>query len=163
MIRVMDHMPIGAIGFEATGKVTKEDYERVLVPAVTAALEQGPVRLLYDRATDTLMVGKRHPYKGEYHIAYTREGVIKGLHLDLKSDAGDTYDCSFAVMDLSLLQSDGCYQVDTLQANGTVYRSNKPSNRPMVALAATGRWQPKMKNSCGCARRSSGCAWSGRL
>jgi hypothetical protein len=47
MIRVMDHMPIGAIGFEATGKVTKEDYEKVLVPAVTAALEQGPVRLLY--------------------------------------------------------------------------------------------------------------------
>lgn len=47
MIRVMDHMPIGAIGFEATGKVTKEDYEEVLVPAVTAAMEQGPVRLLY--------------------------------------------------------------------------------------------------------------------
>ena len=47
MIRVMDHMPIGSIGFEATGKVTKEDYEGVLVPAVTAAMEQGPVRLLY--------------------------------------------------------------------------------------------------------------------
>jgi hypothetical protein len=47
MIRVMGQMPIGAIGFEATGKVTKEDYETVLVPAVTAALEQGPVRLLY--------------------------------------------------------------------------------------------------------------------
>ena len=40
-------MPIGAIGFEATGKVTKEDYEDVLVPAVTAAMEQGAVRLLY--------------------------------------------------------------------------------------------------------------------
>lgn len=47
MIRVLDHMPIGAIGFEATGKVTKEDYEGVLVPALTAAMEQGPVRLLY--------------------------------------------------------------------------------------------------------------------
>jgi SpoIIAA-like len=47
MIRVMDHMPIGAIGFEAKGKVTKEDYEDVLVPAVMAALEGGDVRLLY--------------------------------------------------------------------------------------------------------------------
>lgn len=47
MIKVMDHMPIGTIGFEATGRVTKEDYEDVLVPAVTAALEMGEVRLLY--------------------------------------------------------------------------------------------------------------------
>jgi len=47
MIKVVDHMPIGTIGFEATGKVTKEDYEGVLVPAVRAAMEQGDVRLLY--------------------------------------------------------------------------------------------------------------------
>jgi xanthine dehydrogenase/oxidase len=107
--------------------------------AVAARKLNRPVRLLYDRATDTLMVGKRHPYLGEYHIAYTREGIIKGLHLDLKSDAGDTYDCSFAVMDLSLLQSDGCYQVDTLQANGTVYRTNKPSN---TAFRTFGSVQP---------------------
>ena len=98
-----------------------------------------PVRLLYDRATDMLMVGKRHPYQGEYHIAYTRDGIIKGMRLDLKSDAGDTYDCSFAVMDLSLLQSDGCYWVETLQANGTVYRTNKPSN---TAFRTFGTVQP---------------------
>ena len=47
MIKVLDHMPIGTIGFEATGKVTKEDYEGVLVPAVAAAVDRGPVRLLY--------------------------------------------------------------------------------------------------------------------
>ena len=33
------------------------------------------------------MVGKRHPYLGAYHIAYNREGIVEGLHLDLKSDA----------------------------------------------------------------------------
>jgi xanthine dehydrogenase/oxidase len=107
--------------------------------AVAARKLDRPVRLLYERATDTLMVGKRHPYQGNYHIAYTRDGKIKGLHLDLKSDAGDTYDCSFAVMDLSLLQSDGCYMVDTLQANGTIYRTNKPSN---TAFRTFGTVQP---------------------
>jgi len=107
--------------------------------AIAARKLNRPVRLLYDRATDTLMVGKRHPYQGEYHIAYTRDGMIKGLHLDLKSDAGDTYDCSFAVMDLSLLQSDGCYHVDTLQASGAVYRTNKPSN---TAFRTFGSVQP---------------------
>ena len=40
-------MPAGTIGLEATGKVTEEDYRDVLVPAVSAALEQGDVRLLY--------------------------------------------------------------------------------------------------------------------
>ena len=40
--------------------------------AVAARRLNRPVRLLYDRATDTLMVGKRHPYLGEYHVAATR-------------------------------------------------------------------------------------------
>jgi len=47
MIKVMEDMPAGTIGFEASGKVTDDDYEGVLVPAVRAALEQGEVRLLY--------------------------------------------------------------------------------------------------------------------
>jgi xanthine dehydrogenase/oxidase len=96
--------------------------------AVAARKLSRPVRLLYDRATDMQMVGKRHPYLGEYHLAYTQEGMIEGMLLDFKSEAGDTYDCSFAIMDLSLLQADGCYRVDTFQANGTVYRTNKTSN-----------------------------------
>lgn len=47
MIKVIEDMPPGTIGLEAIGKVTDEDYERVLVPAVSAALERKDVRLLY--------------------------------------------------------------------------------------------------------------------
>ena len=47
MIRVIENMPVGTIGVEAVGKVTEDDYRNVLVPAVTAALERGDVRLLY--------------------------------------------------------------------------------------------------------------------
>ena len=107
--------------------------------AVAARKLNRPVRLLYDRATDTLMVGKRHPYLGKYHLAFTREGMLEGARIDLHSDAGDTYDCSFAVMDLSLLQADGCYMVKTFQANGTVYRTNKASN---TAFRTFGNIQP---------------------
>ena len=98
-----------------------------------------PVRLLYDRATDSLVVGKRHPYLGKYHMAFTREGILEGVRIDMHSDAGDTYDCSFAVMDLSLLQADGCYMVKTFQSNGTVYRTNKTSN---TAFRTFGNIQP---------------------
>lgn len=107
--------------------------------AVAARKLNRPIRLLYDRATDMTMVGKRHPYHGDYHIAFTPDGIIKGLHLDLKSNAGDTYDCSFAVMDLSLLQSDGCYHIESHQASGTVYRTNMPSN---TAFRTFGTVQP---------------------
>ena len=47
MIRIIEQMPAGTIGLEATGKVTEEDYRDVLVPTVSAALERGDVRLLY--------------------------------------------------------------------------------------------------------------------
>ncbi len=107
--------------------------------AVAARKLNRPIRLLYDRATDMLVVGKRHPYLGQYHVAYTRDGFVRAMHLDYKSDAGDTYDCSFAVMDLSLLQSDACYAIPTLQANGTVYRTNKTSN---TAFRTFGTVQP---------------------
>jgi xanthine dehydrogenase/oxidase len=116
---------------------------RAQMPAAQAAVAarrlNRPVRLLYDRATDSQMVGKRHPYLGQYHAAFTQEGVIEGMRIDLHSDAGDTYDCSFAVMDLSLMQADGCYNVKNFQANGTVYRTNKTSN---TAFRTFGNIQP---------------------
>jgi xanthine dehydrogenase/oxidase len=107
--------------------------------AVAARKLKRPVRLLYDRATDTTMVGKRHPYRGEYRVAYTPDGTIEAMRMDMHSDAGDTYDCSFAVMDLSVLQSDGCYMVKTFQSTGRIYRTNKPSN---TAFRTFGNLQP---------------------
>ncbi len=108
--------------------------------AVAAHKVNRPVRLFYDRATDMQMIGKHHPYEGEYHVAFTDDGKIEGMRLDFRSDAGDTYDCTFAVMDLSLLASDGCYKVDTLQANGTCYRTNKTSNTAYRTFGVVQMW-----------------------
>jgi len=46
MIRQIEGMPAGTIGFEAVGEVTAKDYEEVLAPAVRAAQEAGGIRLL---------------------------------------------------------------------------------------------------------------------
>lgn len=113
----------------------------VAAQAAVAAIKcNHPVRLLYDRATDMQMIGKHHPYEGEYHVAFTDEGKIEAMRLDFKMDAGDTYDCSFAVLDLSLLMADGCYIVDTLQANGTCYRTNKTSNTAFRTFGVVQMW-----------------------
>ena len=110
--------------------------------AAVAARKLGkPIRLLYDRATDMAMVGKRHPYLGHYAMAFTPQGKLQGYRLDMHSDAGDSYDCSFAVMDLGLMMADGCYNFPNFQSNGTVYRTNKTSN---TAMRTFGTIQPYM-------------------
>lgn len=108
--------------------------------AVAAYKLRLPVRLVYDRSTDMQVVGKRHPYLGKYYVAYTREGIIKGMRIDLNSDAGDTYDCTFAVMDSSLLNLDQSYFIETLQANGKAYRTNKASNTAFRTFGVVQAW-----------------------
>ena len=48
MIRVMDDLPENVVGFEAFGKVTADDYESVVLPAVDHARKSdGGLRVLY--------------------------------------------------------------------------------------------------------------------
>ena len=48
MIRVLDDMPAGVLGFEAVDDVEEEDYANVLVPAIEQAIaEFGKVRIVY--------------------------------------------------------------------------------------------------------------------
>ncbi|HET8899726.1 MAG TPA: STAS/SEC14 domain-containing protein [Rhodanobacteraceae bacterium] len=53
MIREIDNLPPGAIGFSATGVVTAKDYENVIMPAVAAVAAMDlRVRLLYHFGPD---------------------------------------------------------------------------------------------------------------
>ncbi|MGO4257556.1 STAS/SEC14 domain-containing protein [Marmoricola sp. RAF53] len=48
MIRLLEGMPAGVLGFEAVDDVEKEDYENVLVPAISnAKAAHGKVRMVY--------------------------------------------------------------------------------------------------------------------
>ncbi|MER5913696.1 STAS/SEC14 domain-containing protein [Streptomyces sp. NPDC001982] len=46
MIRKLEDMPPGVVGFEASGTLHAEDYRDVVLPAITAAAETGEVRFL---------------------------------------------------------------------------------------------------------------------
>ena len=49
MIRFLEGFPDGTVAVEARGRVTLEDYDKVLIPAVEDALEKhGKVRLYYE-------------------------------------------------------------------------------------------------------------------
>jgi len=44
MIQLLDDMPAGVIGFEASGKLEADDYRTVILPALVEAAESGEVR-----------------------------------------------------------------------------------------------------------------------
>ena len=53
MIEIIENLPENVIGFTAKGKVTGEDYENVLVPAVEEKLKKhGKIRLIYHLGDD---------------------------------------------------------------------------------------------------------------
>jgi hypothetical protein len=47
MIERMDDVPAGVIGIKASGKLTKDDYESVLEPALKEAADSGEARVLF--------------------------------------------------------------------------------------------------------------------
>lgn len=100
--------------------------------AVAAWKHNRPVKIELFRNIDTTMVGKRHPFIGQYWLAYTQEAKnkvkIKGWKTIYNSDGGNTYDLSFAVMDLAQLHGDNVYYTKYYQTEGYVYRTNRASN-----------------------------------
>ena len=52
MIKRLEDVPEGAIGFEFGGDVTGEEYRQVLEPPLERAVEAGEVRLLLQTAAD---------------------------------------------------------------------------------------------------------------
>ncbi|HEY0323382.1 MAG TPA: molybdopterin cofactor-binding domain-containing protein [Pyrinomonadaceae bacterium] len=96
--------------------------------AVASWVLNRPVRLALDRNTDMAVIGKRHPFKGWYNVAYDKKGLLHGMKFRLVSDGGCTYDCSFPVMDLAQQNVDNSYYVPTFETSGDVARTNNASN-----------------------------------
>lgn len=116
------------------GKTTRTTY--VASPTVLAAsILRRPVRVAMPRDVDSYMIGKRHPFLGEYNIAIVPEGEQKGKIMgtlfEFYSDGGNTKDCSFDVMDCAVLGADGAYNVPNFETAGFVCKTNKSSNGAM--------------------------------
>lgn len=121
---------VNLVGGGFGGKTTRVPF--VAAPAALAAFKhRRPVRLVLDRNTDTKTIGKRHPFLGEYHAMFTPDGIMNGLKVSLWADGGNSYDCSFFVIDEAQLNGDGAYMIPTYRTEGNVCRTNKPSNNAM--------------------------------
>jgi len=47
VIERIDEMPVGTIGLRASGKLSRDDYRRVLEPALREGIDAGELRLLF--------------------------------------------------------------------------------------------------------------------
>jgi xanthine dehydrogenase small subunit len=93
--------------------------------AVAAHTLRRPVRLALDRHTDMTMVGKQHPFIGEYWaVVDTDTHKIEKMRVDLAVDTGCSKGVGSSVLDLAMLSIDSAYEVPTLQVNGLMYQTN---------------------------------------
>jgi xanthine dehydrogenase/oxidase len=126
---------IKRLGGAYGGKTTRSPF--VASPVALAAWKLNrPVKIAMPRDIDMAMIGKRHPFRGDYQIAIVEEegpnkGEILGAVTALYSNGGNTVDCSFDVMDCSVAGSDGAYMIKNFKTAGTVCKTNLASNGAM--------------------------------
>ncbi len=113
----------GAFG----GKESQAAHPAALA-ALVAAKAGRPARIVYDRAQDMQVTGKRHPYLALYRVGFTGVGMITALEMDLYSDGGCSFDLSLAVMERSMLHAENAYFIPDVTIRGTVCRTDLPSN-----------------------------------
>ncbi len=101
-------------------------------PAAMAALvahkTKRPARIVYNKDDDMCVTGGRHPFQNDYKVAFTNEGVITALKVDLFSDGGAFADLSPAVMGRAMTHVDNAYFIPNIEILGTVCRTNYPPN-----------------------------------
>ncbi|WIA42815.1 hypothetical protein OEZ86_008746 [Tetradesmus obliquus] len=86
------------------------------------------VKAILDRDEDMQMTGTRHPFQASYKVGFTNDGRVTALHMDLYSNAGNSWDLSSAVMDRALMHSDCVYKFPAQRVVGHMCRTNIASN-----------------------------------
>jgi len=111
-------------------------------PTAVAAHALGkPVRVALKREHDAALVGKRHPYYGQYEIAIDADGRVRGFRCKMWGDGGAFYDCSFIVSNCIQLRADNAYHVANFENQIDVCRTN---TAPNTAFRAFGDIQGKL-------------------
>ncbi|HSU59675.1 MAG TPA: molybdopterin cofactor-binding domain-containing protein [Bryobacteraceae bacterium] len=108
--------------------------------AVAAQAMKRPVRLAVRREEDTIMIGKRHGYYGQYQIAIDRRGMLHGFQIKMWGDGGAFYDCSFIVSNCVQLRTDNAYLIKNFESQIDVCRTN---TAPSTAFRSFGDVQGK--------------------
>ncbi|TVY11259.1 xanthine dehydrogenase family protein molybdopterin-binding subunit [Paenibacillus cremeus] len=108
----------------------KEDFPSMMAchVAIAAKVVKKPVMLLFDRAEDFEVTTKRHPAKFKYRTALDEQGNILCMNVELFLDGGANAGLSPVVLQRSLLNSAGVYQIPHFHAKGYALKTNTVPN-----------------------------------
>ena len=102
------------------------------LPAAMAALVAQttgrPARIVYDKAEDMRITGKRHETKCEYRIGVDNAGKIIAADFTVRSNGGAFADLSTAVLERTMFHLDNAYYLPHVRISARVCRTNLPPN-----------------------------------
>lgn len=113
----------GAFG----GKETQGTLPAVMV-ALVAQLTRRPARIVYDKAQDMRVTGKRHETLFKYRIGVDDSGRIQAADFIVRSNGGAFADLSTAVLERSMLHLDNAYYLPHVRIAARVCQTNLPPN-----------------------------------
>lgn len=99
-----------------------------LMTAIVALKTNRAARIVYDKHTDMIVTGKRHPYQSYYEVGFDDEGIIRAAKFQFYSNGGAFADLSTAVMERTMMHSDNAYFLPNVEITGQVCRTNLPPN-----------------------------------
>lgn len=94
-----------------------------------------PARLVLTKDDDMKITGKRHPFKNEYKVGFTKDGVITAFKATLQGDGGAYADLSASILERAMFHCDGAYYLENCYIKGICYRTN---NHPNTAFRGFG-------------------------
>ncbi|MBK7579644.1 MAG: xanthine dehydrogenase molybdopterin binding subunit [Myxococcales bacterium] len=86
-----------------------------------------PVRVRLNRAQDTSMTGKRHPFLGRFEVGFDDSGKLLALRMQLFADGGFSLDLSEPILYRALFHSDNTYLLPDVELTGRVVLTHKTS------------------------------------
>ncbi|XP_051780208.1 xanthine dehydrogenase/oxidase isoform X1 [Erpetoichthys calabaricus] len=115
------------IGGGFGGKETRNSILSTVV-AVAANKMKCPVRCMLSRDEDMLVSGGRHPFFGKYKVGFMKTGQVTAVDVSYYSNAGNSIDLSFSIMERALFHMDNVYNIPNIRGLGYVCKTNLPSN-----------------------------------
>jgi len=129
-------LQISADQIDVTQSVTggafggKEEYPSVMAVHVALLSKKAgrPVRLIYDRKEDIEATTKRHPARVSIVAGCDRDGLLRGIHVDVTMDGGAYVTMTPVVLSRGVLHACGAYEWGAVLVESRAVMTNTPPN-----------------------------------
>jgi len=95
--------------------------------ALACRLTAMPCRMRLNRDQDFEITGKRHPFFSKFRVAFSDDGLLLGVRVELFANGGWCLDLSQPICDRALFHLDNSYFIPAVDFSGRVCRTNLTS------------------------------------